>query len=104
MCYLFYALSILGKTFCYSADILTYFSQEIGFETYAICMKCQILFSGKKIRKKDVNLLSAELAHSDKGNVYGKRTCQLSKTGRSLAHFRGSAMTGRTEIYTALCV
>ena len=45
----------------------SYFSQKTGFDISCklspiktICMKCQILFSGKN--KKNINLSSAELA------------------------------------------
>ena len=51
-------LSMLGKI---SADdnlkYFSYFSQQMGFDisyklSRTICMKCQISFSGKKIKKK----------------------------------------------------
>ena len=55
----------------FSADNIlkyfTYFSQKTGFDiSCKICMKCQILFSGKN-KKNTINLSSAENAQSGKG-------------------------------------
>ena len=69
--YTVHKLSCLACWVKFSADkILKYFSyfcQKTGFENSCklspletICMKCQILFSGKN--KKNINLSSAEFA------------------------------------------
>ena len=62
-------LSTLGKIFSRRhIDWFSYFSQKTGFDISCklsqletICMKCQILFSGKN-KKNITNLSSAELA------------------------------------------
>ena len=56
---------VLGIWVKFSVDDIlkyfSYFSQKTAFDMETICMKCQMLFSGKN-KKNIINLSSAELA------------------------------------------